>query len=189
MDKELFRKIEGRLYRYFRSKRKIRDLNRENTLLENKQNQIENDIKNANVTIDYYQNGIGLSERVQTSSTGISYAESEICRAIGDLEREHSRNTIKILKNKSKIRELESFVEHMNNNIGQLQEEDKRFLELKYGDNKNLLQVSIKLNMSKTTAYRKREELIENIAEYDNNMKMWEKVGKKSGLSKQCNAI
>ena len=69
----------------------------------------------------------------------------------------------------------------MNENVEQLNGEDKRFIELKYGDRKNLLYISIKLNMSKTTAYRKREEIVENIAEYEENMKLWEKGGKKMG--------
>ena len=49
-----------------------------------------------------------------------------------------------------------------------LQEEDKRFLELKYGDKKNILQISLRLNIAQATAYRKREELVEVIAEYEN---------------------
>ncbi|MDU2663826.1 MAG: hypothetical protein E6638_07600 [Clostridium perfringens] len=32
--------------------------------LENRLLRIEEDIKNANINIDYYQNGIGISERV-----------------------------------------------------------------------------------------------------------------------------
>ena len=69
----------------------------------------------------------------------------------------------------------------MNENVEQLNEEDKRFIELKYGDKENLLYISIKLNMSKTTAYRKREEIVENIAEYEENMKLWEKSWEKDG--------
>lgn len=189
MDKELFRKTEGKLYRYFQSKKKIYSLNNEIANMEHRKEIIEYDIKHINVTIDYYQNGTGIQERVQTSPTGSSYAEMEMCREIEKLEREHIIVTKKILKNKAKIRELESFIEHMNENIGQLQEEDKRFIELKYGDKKNLLYISIKLNMSKTTAYRKREELVENIAEYEYNMKVWKKVGKNIGIYRDKNVV
>ena len=52
----------------------------------------------------------------------------------------------------------------MDNGITNLIEEDKVFLELKYADKKSLLYISIKMNMSKTTAYRKREELVQKIA-------------------------
>ena len=59
MDKELFRKTEGKLYRYYQSKKKIRELNNEISNLEYHRERVEYDIRHANVTIDYYQNGTG----------------------------------------------------------------------------------------------------------------------------------
>ena len=168
MNKELFRKTEGQLYRYYESKNKIYNIKEDITWLEREIRTIEYDIRHSNVTIDYYQNGTGIQERVQSSPTGTSYAESEMCKQIEILEREHLEKTKKILKYKSRIRDMERYIEYMNKNIGLLQEEDKRFLELKYGDKKNILQISIKLNMAQATAYRKREEIVEVIAEYEN---------------------
>lgn len=189
MDKELFRKTEGKLYRYYKSKSKIYRLKNEISFLESKLKRIESYIKNTNVTIDYYQNGAGISERVQTSSSGSSYAETEICREIEKLEKNHVYTYKKILKLKAKIEELEEFIFHMEANIGQLNEEAKRFLELKYGDEKNLIYISMTLNMSKTTAYRKREELVENIASYDDSLLSWEKFGNKLGNFKYKSMI
>ena len=170
MDKELFRKTEGKLYRYYQSKKKIRELNNEISSLEYHKERVEYDIRQANVTIDYYQNGTGLQERVQSSTSGSSYAEIEMCKEIEKLEREHLRINKKILKIKAKIRELEEFIRHMNENVEQLNEEDKRFIELKYGDKKSMIYISMKLNMAQATTYRKREELIESIAEYENTL-------------------
>ncbi|MGG7176213.1 transcriptional regulator [Clostridium paraputrificum] len=167
MDKELFRKTEGRLYRYYKSKNDIYKLEIEIESLENRKQVIEHDIKSSNVTIDYYQNGIGITERVQSSSTGTSYAETEMCKEIEKLEREHLRVTKKILKSKAKVRDIEEFINHMDHNIEQLSEEDKRFIELKYGDKKNILQISLIINMAQATCYRKRGELVQAIAEYD----------------------
>ncbi|WP_291649905.1 transcriptional regulator [Clostridium sp.] len=168
MDKELFRKTEGKLYRYYESKKKIYRIKEDITWLERDIRTIEYDIRHSNVTIDYYQNGTGIQERVQSSSTGTGYAEAEMCKLIERLEKEHLEKTKKILKYKSKIRDMERYIEYMNRNIDLLSEEDKRFLELKYGDKKNILQISMKLNMAQATAYRKREELVEVIAEYEN---------------------
>lgn len=189
MDKELFRKTEGKLYRYYKSKSKIYRLKNEILFLENKLNRIEADIKNTNITIDYYQGGAGINERVQTSSSGSSYAETEICREIEKLEKAHVDTYKKILKLKARIEELEEFILHMESNIGQLQEEDKRFLELKYGDEKNLIYISMTLNMSKTTAYRKREELVENVASYDKSLLGWEDFGNKLGKYKHKSMV
>ena len=80
--------------------------------------------------------------------------------------------TKKILKSRAKLREIERYVDHMDRNIKMLQEEDKRFLELKYGDKKNILQISMILNIAQATAYRKREELVEVVAEYENTFLM-----------------
>jgi len=168
MDKELFRKTEGKLYRYYESKKKIYSIKEDILRLEREVRTIEYDIKHSNVTIDYYKNGTGIQERVQSSSTGTSYAENEMCKQIERLEKEHVDKTKKILKNKSKIREMERYIDYMDRNIRMLQEEDKRFLELKYGDKKNILQISMRLNMAQATAYRKREELVEAVAEYEN---------------------
>lgn len=168
MDKELFRKTEGKLYRYYESKKKIYSIKEDILRLEREVRTIEYDIRHSNVIIDYYQNGTGIQERVQSSATGTSYAENEMCKQIERLEKEHVDKTKKILKNRSKIREMERYIDYMDRNIRMLQEEDKRFIELKYGDKKNILQISMRLNMAQATAYRKREELVEAVAEYEN---------------------
>lgn len=167
MDKELFRKTEGKLYRYFRLKNTSEALKETIAWLETKIKEVEQDIKTTNVTIDYYQSGIGISERVQSSSTGTSYAEGEIIKEITKLEREHCNMVKRLLKSKAKLREVEEFTKHMDYNIKSLNEEDKRFLELKYGECANILKISRLMNMAQTTAYRKREELIENISNFE----------------------
>lgn len=165
MDKEIFRKTEGKLYRYYESKKKIYRIKEDIASLEKEIETIEYDIRHSNVIIDYYQNGIGIQERVQSSSS-TSYAENEMCKQIERLEKEHVEKTKKILKSRAKLREIERYVDYMDRNIKMLQEEDKRFLELKYGDKKNILQISMILNIAQATAYRKREELVEVVAEY-----------------------
>ncbi|UBK38665.1 transcriptional regulator [Clostridium perfringens] len=170
MDKNIFRKTEEALYKYFKYKKKIYRLKGRESYLENRLLEIEEDIKNANVTIDYYQNGTGISERVQTSSKGISFAESQICKEIGKLEREHITITKKIFRIKADIRYLSDYVSNMDLNLSTLNEEDRRFIELKYGDEKSILAISQSLNIAQATAYRKREEIIELVAEFKNTL-------------------
>ena len=161
MDKTLFKKTEGSLYRYFKYKKKIYRLKERVGYLENRLIGIEEDIKNANVTIDYYQNGIGISERVQTSSNGISFAESQICKEIGKLEREHITITKKIFRIKADIRYLNDFVEDMDLNLKTLNRS---------------------INIAQATAYRKREEVIEKVADYKNTLMF---IGKKTKNDKK----
>ncbi|MDM0955541.1 transcriptional regulator [Clostridium perfringens] len=170
MDKTLFNKTENALKKYFKYKKKIYKLKGRESYLENRLITIESDIKNANVTIDYYQNGTGISERVQTSSKGTSFAEEQICREIGKLEREHITTTKKLFRIRADIRYLNDYVSNMDLNLSTLNEEDRRFIELKYGDEKSILAISQSLNISQATAYRKREEVIYKVAEFKNTL-------------------
>ncbi|EOU1691161.1 transcriptional regulator [Clostridium perfringens] len=170
MDENIFRKTEEALYKYFKYKKKIYRLKGRESYLENRLIAIESDIKNANVTIDYYQNGAGISERVQTSSKGTSFAEEQICREIGKLEREHIITTKKLFRIRADIRYLNDYVSNMDLNLSTLNEEDRRFIELKYGDKKSILAISQSLNIAQATAYRKREEIIELVAEFKNTL-------------------
>lgn len=170
MDDILFKKTEGALYRYFEYKKKIYKLKGREKYLENRLIGIEKDIKNANVTIDYYQNGIGMSERVQTSSNGISFAESQICNEIGKLEREHIIITKKLFRTRTDIRYLNDYVEDMDLNLNTLNEEDRRYIELRYGDKKNPVVIARCLNIAQATAYRKRNEVIELVADFKNTL-------------------
>lgn len=179
MDKDLFKKTEASLYRYFEYRKEIIRLKNKIQYQRDRLKKIELDIKNANVTIDYYQNGIGLSERVQTSPSGSSFAEEQICNEISKLEKEHLIINKKIFKNNHKIRELEEYVDNMKNNIDSLNEEDKRYVELKYGDKKSPVFISRSLNIAQATSYRKREEIIKIIAEYKNTLMFKNKENKK----------
>ena len=170
MDKTLFNKTENALKKYFKYKKKIYKLKGRESYLENRLIEIESDIKNANVTIDYYQNGMGISERVQTSSKGTSFAEEQICREIGKLEREHITITKKLFRTRADIRYLNDYVRNMDLNLTTLNEEDRRFIELKYGYEKSILSISQSLNIAQATAYRKREEIIELVAEFKNTL-------------------
>ena len=167
LEKDLFKKTEGRLYRHYRNKKEIEKLKSRVVLLWKQKEQIEQDIRTTDVKIDYYQSGMALGERVQTSSTGTSYAEREIIKAIEKLERELIQKKKKILKLHARIREKEEQIADMDYNIQMLNEEHKRLIEWKYGENKSLDWIATEMYAgARTTAYRKREEIVENIAQW-----------------------
>ncbi|WP_368235647.1 hypothetical protein [Clostridium perfringens] len=58
----------------------------------------------------------------------------------------------------------------MDLNLSTLNEEDRRFIELKYGDDKSILAISQSLNIAQATAYRKMEEIIELVEEFKNTL-------------------
>lgn len=180
IDKELFRATEGKLYSYFRKKKEIEKLNYRIKELNEQIEEIESDIRNTNVKIDYYQPSIPITERVQTSSTGTSYAEGQIIKAINEMEKERA-NRIRIkLKLKAKIRETQNYITYMEQNLESLSEENKRFIELKYGDEADMITIANKMNMARTTVYRKREELVDDIARHDKGINAYVKSISKS---------
>lgn len=171
MDKELFKKTEGKLYRYYRAKKEIVALERKKENLEKQIKGIEWDIKNVHVNTSCYQGSMGIQEKVQSSITGESYFEKEIMRAIEKLERDKLEKIKRILKINSRLRNLDEFIKYMQDNLSGLSEECKKFVDLKYGDKKNILAISRLLNLGQATAYRMREEILENI---NNHMWMFE---------------
>ena len=170
MDKELFRKTEGILYGYYKDKNKLESVRKEidtvNTLI----NTIENNIRSCNVKIDPYQGGMGVEEKVQTSCSNSSYVEKAIEKAIDDMEKERGQRVRKLYKLKCEERNLIYKIKKVESNIGMLNEEYKKFLELKYnvvpGIKRGMRDIALEMNMSKNKAYDLREELVRNIAEY-----------------------
>lgn len=168
MDKDLFGKTEGQLYRYYKYKKQINKMFRKTEILENQIQSIDNQIRNVHnyINIDPYKSGQGIQERVQNSIDGSSYMEKEMEREVTKLEKEKCNRIKAKLKTESKIRDRQWFIRIMDTNIEMLSEEDKRFIELKYGDEKEVPYIAMQLNMAQATAYRHREELVENIADF-----------------------
>lgn len=169
---EQFKKTEGRLYRYYKNLRLIDRLESKCQYLENQKDEIYRDIKEGNVSIDPELNmGLAISERVQTSSTGISTVEREMANAIDRLVNEWKETRKKILKNHSKIRDIKKENYDIERTIGQLKEESKLFIELRYGSRIKLsnLQIADKLHCGESTVRRMRKEIVEDIFKYSEN--------------------
>lgn len=171
MDKELFKKVEGRLYRYYSQLRLIDKLKHNVVVLYKQLEAIESDLRTTNIKIDPVESrSIDYSkERVTSTNTGTSYAENEIIKAIEKLEKEYMYKKRKLLKLHAKIRLMEEELEDMNYNISLLSDEAKIFIELKYGDKKSVNWIGdFKYGGARTTAHRRREQIIMDIASCSN---------------------
>ncbi|MEF9952944.1 MAG: hypothetical protein RR898_09560 [Clostridium sp.] len=170
MNNETFRKIEGRLYDMYKKIKLIATIKRECDSLEHHASMILKDIKESNIEIETEMNfGINYSSiRVQTSPNGDSIMDKELVGAITRLEKEWIYVRKKLLSKRQKIREIEREVMRLKSNVEMLGEESRRFIEYKYGDKKSILEIANILNMAQTTAYRKREDLIRDIAQWSN---------------------
>jgi DNA-directed RNA polymerase specialized sigma subunit len=167
VDREFLRNIENRLYRYFEDIKQIKCLEIECENLENQNKKIKVDIRETNVFIKEESRSISYEERVQFSSDNTSYAERALMNEITNLEKEYVYIQKRLIKNRTKIRDLERRIINIKNYIEILKEEDRKFIELKYRYKKSLEEIGQALNISKTTAFRKREQLIYNISSWN----------------------
>lgn len=171
LNKETFRKIEGSLYGYFKQLKLIKKFKQKIVLLKKQQEEIKEEMRSLKaLNIDSYTNmGIDYSrDPVQTSSSGSGEGEIRTLMYINDLEKEYQRKVENMYKLNAKIRDIEIEVEDMKHNIEQLDEEQKKFIEWKYKEGKSIEWISIEmLGGAKSTAYRKRDEIIKSLAELD----------------------
>lgn len=171
MDKEKYRRIEGMLYGHYKEDlKRITSIRNEIELTKKNIKKIDEKIKSCDVDIDYYQSGIEISERVQTSSTGTSYAEREIIKGIDNLEKEKAHNIKRLYKLEEKERNLVYKVEKLEKNINELNDISKEFIELKYNPSnkyKRILsvrEIAEELHMGKDAAYKLKDSVIESIS-------------------------
>ena len=154
MDKELFMKIEENLYGYFKDKNKITSVRKEITIVSNLINTLERNIQTCYGSIE-----------LNIIAIGTTYVEREIEKAIDDMEKERAQRVRKLYKLQCEERNLIYKIEKIEINISMLNEESKNFIELRYNKGLGVRAVALELNMSKNTAYGKRAELINSIAE------------------------
>ena len=107
--------------------------------------------------------GAGCGERVQSSISGTSYMEKQMEQEVTKLEKRKIEKIKTKIKTEAKIMEMQSFIRRMDTNIEYLLEEDKRFIEYFYGAKEKIPFIAMQLNIAQATAYRKREELVNNI--------------------------
>lgn len=168
MEDELFRKTENQLYRYYRYKNKIQKQIRKVEILEQQIENLDNQMRNVHkyINLDTMPPGAGISDGVQSSISGSSYMEKQMEKEVDKLEKRKVEKIKSKIKTESKIMDMQSFIRIMDTNIEMLDEEDKRFVEYFYGSDKNVPYIAMQLNMAQATAYRKREDLVKNIADF-----------------------
>lgn len=171
--KEVFKKTEGMLYRYFKDKRDMDMIQHKILVLENKKNKLEYILKSTDISSLECMNGDikGISyesEKVQTSVGKESYFEKVLLKEIDNLERECMHINKKIIKLKIKATEKEARISEIEYVLKQLSEEARIFIDLKYVEGASFYKIAHKLNMSKSTAERRRGEIIEDIAKFYN---------------------
>lgn len=167
IDKEVFRKTEKKLYNYYGKDKKIGNLKKKIDLLYKQINDIDDKLRNTDISIPEESRAMSYEERVQTSSDGTSYAERTLIRITERLIIEQSRKKEEIARMEEELRNIEADNIIIKENIGELREEDKEFLRVKYKECNKDWQVGVKLGMDQSTVTRKRQRLVEDVSRWE----------------------
>lgn len=176
IDNKISNKVESMLYRYYRQKKELKDIQDKIIFLEKEIERIEKRIRTTDVTIvDFYKPG-NMEERVQTSSSNTSYAEQQITKAIEDLEKQQLEIKKKILRLICKEANLREFIYTIDKNIEMLGSKEKKFIELKYGKKLPVLEIyrqtCDQFNLEQASYYNSiQKNILENIAHWMNLIK------------------
>lgn len=164
-----FKETEEKLKNYYRKDKLLNSYMGKIELLKKQIKFIDEKIKNTNIIIPEESRSISYEERVQTSSDGCSYAEKMAIKIIDDLIREKAYKIKEINDTETKIRKIEADNKIIDDNIKEMEEEYKRFIEFKYRDEKNNREIALKLHKSESGISRIKK-LALNIVE------SWEKT-------------
>ena len=167
LDKETFRKAEGKLYRYFRDMEEVDKLEYRCMELEKTKESLRRDIRNTNVSIDAELGmAIGYEERVQTSITGTSRVEQGIVKEIEKMLREWKQIRKQILKNHYRIREIQRQNTDMNFLFRNMGTEYKLIAEMKYKEKLGLEKIGERLHIDKSTVKRKKDKIVKDVSKF-----------------------
>ena len=165
-NKYMFSKIEAQLYEYYRDLRRKEVIKEEINTLNNMLEKIDKNIRTCNITIDADISGMGISERVQTSSTGESVVEKAIDRSISTLEREQAQRIERLYKAETELRNIEYKTKKIKSTINLLGEDYKYFINLKYNLCLRIEDIADRLHISIKSAYNKRDKIIKEIVKF-----------------------
>lgn len=164
-----FKETEEKLKNYYKKDKLLNSYVNKINLLNRQIKIIDEKIKNTDIIIPEESRSITYEERVQTSSDGCSYAEKMVIKIIDDLIKEKAYKIKEINDTETKIRKIEADNKIIDDNIKELEEELKKFIEFKYRDEKNNREIALKLHKSEAGISR-----IKRIAL--NIVQSWEKT-------------
>ena len=169
IDKELFRKTEGKLYRYYSKDKHEKSLKEKVNLLNNQIEAINKELRECDINLEPESKSPSFDERVQTSSDGMSYAEREAMRVT---ELKIRRVTQKRIERQHILEQLDNLEIESNEiewKIRDFNGELKQILELKYKEGLNEIKIAHKMHLDQSQVNRRKRQMINKIVMWD----MW----------------
>lgn len=174
MDKDLFEKTESKLFKYFNKDKMIKSLNEKLKILDKQIEAIDIDLRECNISIEPESSSPNFEERVQTSGTGISYAEREVMK-VTDLQ--IKRKISKQLERQNVLEQLDE-IEIACSDIGwkieEFEGELKDILKYLYKERLGENAIAERMHIGQPQINKRKQQIIRKIALWDgwniNNM-------------------
>lgn len=165
----LYKETEDKLFKYFNRDRISTGLNSQLKTIDNQIERIEKELKEGSyINIEEQSSSPSFDERVQTSSTGISYAESQVMQLTDMKLRKKGKLEIDKQNIIDQLDDLECIKSEMEWKVEQVSDNYKKMLNLIYKENMNEVQISFKLHLSQSQVNKRKNKILEQIF-------MWEK--------------
>ncbi|MGL4761109.1 MAG: hypothetical protein ACRCWG_06570 [Sarcina sp.] len=170
MQSARFRNTERKLYNYFNMDNLLHSYINKIKKLRDKIRDIDERLKNIDISIDSDIQAISYSERVQTSNTGVGYAEKQLILKTEILINERARIDTEIVElevQRDRI-ELDNII--ISENIKTLRNDYIEFLTYKYKDKKSNKQIAFLMHMSDPTITRIKHQSLKTISSWENTL-------------------
>lgn len=165
----LYKETEDKLYKYFNKESIYKGLKRQLEVLDKQILEIEKELKECTyIDIEEESKSPGFTERVQTSTNGISYAEGQMIKLTELKLRRKTKKEIERENIIEQLEDMETIESEMEWKVEQLKGNFKELLRLCYKDNMNEVQISFKLHLSQSQVNKRKNQILEKIF-------MWEK--------------
>ena len=164
MTKEEFKAVEKNLYDFYQRENIINSLKFKIDIIQEQIEAIEEKITGTKVNIsDDGLQAVNYDERVQSTATGVSYAEKAVINQIESLEKECIRKKEIKTRLEEKLRDMELENKILEYNLSFLLDKDRKLLEEKYKNNLSDWKISLKIHAGEETVRRIRTKLLNDI--------------------------
>ena len=167
---DIFRNTERKLYNYFNMENLLHSYINKITDLKNRIKRIDERLMHTDISIDVDIQAIAYNERVQTSSTGVGYAEQQLMLKTEILLNEKARLETEIVDLEIRRDRIKSDNIIIDENIITLRNELKTFLEYKYKNKKSNKQIALEMHMSEATITRTKRQALKVISSWEETL-------------------
>ncbi len=162
-EEELLKDTEEKLKNYFRRENILKTLNKRIDSLKERINKINHDLREVNISIPEESRAITYEERVQTSGTGISYAESSVMNITSRMQKILEKSKLELIDLEEKRFNIETDNEVIEDNIKELKNEYIDIIRLIYGKGETEEFVAQKLNIDRSNVNRRKISILRNV--------------------------